>query len=57
MRAIIQRVHEASVTVDERKVGSIGRGLLVLAGVGTGDTVRDCDELARKIVPFAHLCR
>jgi D-tyrosyl-tRNA(Tyr) deacylase len=37
MRAVIQRVSRASVTVDGEVVGSIGRGLLVLLGVGRGD--------------------
>ena len=50
MRALIQRVTEASVRVDGRTVGAIGPGLLVLAGVATGDGPDDRDWLARKIV-------
>lgn len=49
MRAIVQRVREASVTVDGRSVGRIDRGLLVLVGVETGDTPADVAWLAGKI--------
>ncbi len=50
MRALVQRVREASVAVDGRVVGAVGRGLLVLVGIATDDGVEDCDWLARKIV-------
>ena len=50
MRALVQRVREASVTVDGRVVAAIGPGLLVLAGLTEGDGVDDRDWLARKIV-------
>ena len=50
MRALVQRVREASVTVDGRITGAIGHGLLVLAGLTDGDGVDDRDWLARKIV-------
>ena len=50
MRALVQRVLEASVTVEGRVVGSIGRGLLVLVGVTQGDEAEDRAWLARKIV-------
>jgi len=50
MRALVQRVRDASVSVDGRVTGAIGSGLLVLAGVGDGDTPEDRDWLARKIV-------
>jgi D-tyrosyl-tRNA(Tyr) deacylase len=50
MRALIQRVSEASVRVDGRVVGAIGPGLLVLAGVAVDDTAADRDWLTRKIV-------
>lgn len=49
MRAIVQRVSEAAVTVDGEVVGRIGRGLLVYVGVARDDTEADADYLARKI--------
>jgi D-aminoacyl-tRNA deacylase len=49
VRAIIQRVSQASVTVDEKIVGEIARGFLVLLGVKRGDTNDDAAYLARKI--------
>jgi D-aminoacyl-tRNA deacylase len=49
MRAIIQRVSQASVTVDGKIVGEIARGFLVLLGVKRGDTNEDAAYLARKI--------
>lgn len=48
MRAIIQRVRSASVMVDEEIVGRIGRGLLILLGVGVDDTEREAAWLADK---------
>ena len=50
MRALIQRVREASVSVDDRVVGAIGPGLLVLAAMAVDDGDDDRDWLARKIV-------
>jgi len=50
MRAVIQRVRRARVTVEGRATGEIGPGLAVLAGVTDGDTADDCSWLARKIV-------
>jgi D-tyrosyl-tRNA(Tyr) deacylase len=49
MRAVIQRVTSARVRVDERVVGEIGRGLLVLLGVGRDDTDADVRYVAGKI--------
>ncbi|MFT3838574.1 MAG: D-aminoacyl-tRNA deacylase [Myxococcaceae bacterium] len=49
MRALLQRVTEASVTVDSKVVGEIGPGLLVLLGVGKGDTDLDAEQLADKV--------
>jgi D-aminoacyl-tRNA deacylase len=49
MRAVVQRVSRASVTVADEVVGEIGLGLLVLLGVGTGDSRADAEYLADKI--------
>jgi D-tyrosyl-tRNA(Tyr) deacylase len=49
MRIIIQRVKEASVTVDEKVVGEIGHGLLVLLGIEDEDTDEDIEWLCSKI--------
>jgi D-tyrosyl-tRNA(Tyr) deacylase len=50
MRALIQRVSRASVTVDEQVVGQIGQGLLVLLGVGQNDSDVQVKTLVDKIV-------
>jgi D-tyrosyl-tRNA(Tyr) deacylase len=50
MRAVVQRVSEAEVTIDGVAVGTIGRGLVVLVGVEVGDTAADAGWLAGKIV-------
>ncbi|MFA7061429.1 MAG: D-aminoacyl-tRNA deacylase [Pedobacter sp.] len=50
MKAVIQRVTSASVVVDEKTVGEIGRGSLVLLGVEKGDDESQADWLAEKIV-------
>jgi len=50
MRAVIQRVSEASVAVDGNIAGAIGRGLLVLAAIAPDDTEHDREWLAQKIV-------
>jgi D-tyrosyl-tRNA(Tyr) deacylase len=49
MRAVIQRVTSARVRVGDRVTGSIDRGLLVLLGIGRGDTLTDVQYLAGKI--------
>jgi len=49
MRAVVQRVASASVTIDGAVVGAIDRGLLVLLGVAEGDTPADGAWLAQKI--------
>ena len=50
MRAVVQRVSEASVTIGGAVSGRIGRGVLVLVGVEAGDTPADAEWLAAKIV-------
>ena len=50
MRMVCQRVLEANVTVNNQPVGTIGKGLLVYLGVGTGDTADDVQLMADKIV-------
>jgi D-tyrosyl-tRNA(Tyr) deacylase len=50
MRALVQRVREASVTVDGNVTGSIGAGVLVFVGVTDGDSNDDRDWLVHKIV-------
>src|SRR5436309_13161130 len=49
MRALVQRVSRASVTVDGQVVGQIGQGLVVLLGVGQGDSEVQVKTLADKI--------
>ena len=49
MRALIQRVAQASVSVDGAVVGSIGPGLIVFLGVGRGDAEEDAEYLVEKI--------
>jgi len=49
MRAVVQRVSRAKVTVGQLATGQIGIGLLVLLGVGQQDTEQDCIYLAEKI--------
>ncbi len=48
MKAVIQRVSSASVTVDGKIVGEIGKGYMILLGVVEGDTVKEAEVLAAK---------
>jgi len=50
MRAVVQRVSRAQVTVNAEVVGKIGHGLLVLLGVSKADSESDADYLAEKII-------
>lgn len=50
MRVLLQRVRQASVSVDDRLVASIGPGWLILYGVGQEDTPADAVALARRVV-------
>ncbi|MGN0521021.1 MAG: D-aminoacyl-tRNA deacylase [Eubacterium sp.] len=49
MKAVIQRVKNADVTVDGEKISSISQGFLILLGVMNGDTKADADKLVKKI--------
>ena len=48
MRAVLTRVNSASVTIDGQVVGKIGKGFLILLGVGPEDTEKECRYLAEK---------
>jgi D-aminoacyl-tRNA deacylase len=50
MRAVVQRVREASCRVEGEVVGAVGAGLVVLLGVGAGDALADADHLADKVL-------
>lgn len=50
MKFVIQRVQHASVTVNEKVIGQIGKGFLVLIGVSNDDTKETADKLVKKLV-------
>ena len=50
MKLVIQRVKNASVSVDNKIVGKINQGLLVLLGIKNSDTKKDVDYLVRKLI-------
>jgi|SRR6185503_1397253 len=50
MRAVVQRVARAKVTVEDQTVGEIGQGLVILLGVASDDTHQDAEYLAEKII-------
>ena len=50
MRAVVQRVKEGSVEVEGKEIGKIKEGLVVLLGVGKGDTEKKAEYLAEKVV-------
>lgn len=52
MKGLIQRVSEASVTVNGEKISAIGPGLLLLLGVEKGDTQNEARDLCRKILSY-----
>lgn len=56
MIAVLQRVKKAAVTVDGDVVGSCGEGLCILLGVAKGDTEKDAEALAQKIVGLRIFC-
>ena len=52
MIGLLQRVQSASVTVDCQVIGSAGNGLLVLVCAEKGDTVEQCEKLAKKVLAY-----
>lgn len=50
MRFVIQRVKEASVSVDRQVIGAIGKGYLVLIGVSDSDTKQTADKMIKKMI-------
>ncbi|WP_417664499.1 D-aminoacyl-tRNA deacylase [Pseudidiomarina donghaiensis] len=52
MKALIQRVSQAAVTIDGQQVGAIGQGLLVLLGIERDDTAQDVTKLAHKVAGY-----
>ena len=50
MKAVVTRVQSASVTIENETVGSIGKGFLILLGIGPEDTPQLCKKLAEKIL-------
>jgi D-tyrosyl-tRNA(Tyr) deacylase len=50
MRAVVQRVTQAEVSVDGESVGAIGPGLCVLVGIGSADTEQDAIQMAEKVI-------
>ena len=50
MKFVVQRVTEASVTVDEKVVGKIGKGFFVLVGVSDADDKAMADKMVKKLV-------
>ena len=54
MRAVIQRVSQASVRVKEEQIGQIQTGLLVLLGVEEGDDASDLEYIVQKTIPVSY---
>ena len=50
MRAVVQRVKEAMVSIEGEVVGEISKGLLIFLGVGENDTEKECEYMANKII-------
>lgn len=56
MKAVFQRVTEASVTVDGAQIANIGNGVLLLVGVCDGDTQQEAQVLAKKVAELRVFC-
>ena len=52
MIVLLQRVRNASVTVDQKVIGEIGHGLLALVCAEKGDTEENCEKLAKKVIAY-----
>ncbi|KAK6462195.1 putative D-tyrosyl-tRNA deacylase [Scheffersomyces coipomensis] len=50
MRIVIQKVKKASVTVDEKVISEIGKGLMILVGISTKDTLEDITKMSNKLL-------
>lgn len=50
MRILVQRVKEAGVVVEGRRIAAIGQGLLLLVGIGKDDNSEDIERLAKKVI-------
>lgn len=57
MRAVIQRVHRAQITIDREETRQTGRGLVVFLGVLRGDTEKQADFMAEKVYGLPDLPR
>ena len=57
MRAVVQRVSEAAVSIDGKTVGKIGKGFMILLGVTEGDTPELCAYLAEKCAGLGRVQR
>ena len=56
MKAVYQRVTEASVTVEGERIANIGNGVLLLVGVCEGDTQQEAQVLAKKVAELRVFC-
>ena len=56
MRAVLTRVNSASVTIDGKVNGAIGKGFLILLGIAPGDTPAHCKKLAEKALSLRIFC-
>ena len=56
MKAVFQRVTEASVTVEKKQIAAIGNGVLLLVGVCDGDTQQEAQLLAKKVAELRVFC-
>lgn len=56
MKAVFQRVREASVTVEKKQIAAIGNGVLLLVGVCDGDTQQEAQLLAKKVAELRVFC-